>query len=97
VVVTHNPNPHEFVSYVIEKMIRESVKIVPPQAARVKMEEPGVPANSCNADLKLSEKIVTKGVRHLVILRESLVQVILNLPVKSNVHRDATRQPVPQM
>jgi hypothetical protein len=30
-------------------------------------------------------------------LRESLVQVILNLPVKSNVHRDATRQPVPQM
>jgi hypothetical protein len=96
-VMAHNPNPHESVSYVIEKMIRESVKIVPPQAARVKMEKPGVLANSCNADLKLSEKIVTKGVRHLVILRESLIQVILNLPVKSNVHRDATRKQVPRM
>ena len=96
-MVAHNPNPYESVSYVIEKRIRESVKIVPPQATRVKMEKSGVLANPCNAELKPSEKIVTQGVRHLVISRENLIQVVLNLPVKSNVHRDATRQPVPQM
>ena len=95
-MVAHHPDFYGPFSDVVEKMIGKSLKIVTPQAARVEMEKFRVPASSCHADLKFSEKVVAKSARYLVIHRESLAKVMLNLLVKSDVHGDEVRQRVPQ-
>lgn len=78
-------------------MIWKPLEVVSPQAARIEMEKLRVIACPCHTDLKLSEKVVAKSVRHLVIHRENLAQVLLNLLVKSNFHGDGVRKRVLQM
>lgn len=85
-VVANDPNSDNLLSDVIQKMIRKSFQATATESTLIEMEKSGILDYSPNGNMKLSKEIVSELIRHLLILPQRFVQVLLNFLVKPNVH-----------
>ncbi len=92
-IVAHYPDPHVPAFDVVQKVVGKSIEIAAPQPARIEVKILGILAGLAHAYLKLGEEVLPQLFRNLVILSEDLVEVVLDPPVKSNLHAIEDQKP----
>ena len=80
------PNPNVLCANVIQKMVREAIKITATESASVKVKKLGVLDSFLDAELKRYKEIVPKLARNFVVFAQDFVQICPDTPVKSNFH-----------
>jgi len=86
VMMSDNPNPDKGILNVVKKVVRKAMKIASSEATGIEVEPLWILNCFPYPNLKLSKEIVSKFIRDLIILLQSVIQISLDSSVKPSFH-----------
>lgn len=92
----HHPYPDVILPYIVEQMIRETVKVAAPQPAGIEMEKTWIFSNLEKPHLEFSKEIFREFFGNLRVFFQDVIQVFLDLFMKPNSHGSEGRKQVGQ-